>query len=156
MRTGSRILTGARAGLVAGAVTGLPSTIDAAVRGGLFDLYRGPGALVAPGAPPAAQLALTPAVHGAISAGWGGILGVLLPRRATVAWGAAAGLVVFTIDIMLVGRRVAVIRRLPLLPQVLDHVLFGAVTGALISRDRRRRPAAGRRRGGGSAAGAAP
>ena len=83
--------------------------------------------------------------HAGISLGWGAVLGATLPRRHTIAAGAVAGLAIAALDLGLVGRRIPEIAALPLAPQVLDHLAFGAVVGATsppstrLSRARRRR-----------------
>jgi hypothetical protein len=73
------------------------------------------------------------AVHEAISLGWGAVLGVVLPRRSSVAWGAAAGLAIAGLDLGIVGRRFPEIRALPALPQVADHLAYGALVGAVLA-----------------------
>jgi hypothetical protein len=63
-------------------------------------------------------------------------MGAVLPRRGAVAWGVAAGLAVAALDLGVVARRVprfAPIRRLPLGPQIADHVAFGAIVGAVLA-----------------------
>ncbi|HEX6206976.1 MAG TPA: nitroreductase/quinone reductase family protein [Actinomycetota bacterium] len=132
-RPGSVLRDGLVAGLVAGAVAGAPSGFHALRHGYLLDLLRAPGALVAPRAGAEAQLALTVPVHAVISAGWGVVLASALPRRATALWGAAGGVVIATLDIVVIGSRIPVIRRLPLWPQVADHVAFGTVAGGILA-----------------------
>jgi hypothetical protein len=61
----------------------------------------------------------------------------LLPRRRTIAYATLAGLAIAALDLGAVGRRVPRIRALPLLPQVLDHVAYGATVGAALSLRRR-------------------
>jgi hypothetical protein len=78
------------------------------------------------------------AAHGALSLGWGVTLGVVLPRRAA-SWGALAGLAIAAIDLGVLGRRWPRIRALPLLPQIADHVVYGALVGAVLSRPAPRR-----------------
>jgi hypothetical protein len=74
------------------------------------------------------------AAHGALSLGWGVALAVLLPRRRAAMWGATAGLVIAGIDLGVLGRRRPRIRELPVLPQVADHVVYGALVGVVLSR----------------------
>jgi hypothetical protein len=95
--------------------------------------------LLADDAPSSAQAAAGVVAHGAISLGWGVVLTVVLPRRRTVVWGALAGLVIAGLDLGVLGRRWPRIRALPTLPQVADHITFGALVGAVISRVGRRR-----------------
>jgi hypothetical protein len=48
-----------------------------------------------------------------------------------VLWGVLGGLAIAAVDLGVIGRRRPAIRALPLLPQLADHALFGAVVGAL-------------------------
>ena len=72
--------------------------------------------------------------HLAISAWWGQVLARVLPRRHTVIAGAAAGAAIAALDLGIIGRRYPAIRALPAGPQVLDHIAFGALAGAVLSR----------------------
>jgi hypothetical protein len=137
----SELRAGLRAGAVAGALSGVPSTVHAVATGrSPFDALKAAGTLLqADDAPPSAQAAAGAVAHGAISLGWGVVLAVVLPRRRTVAWGALAGLVIAGLDLGVLGRRWPRIRALPRAPQVADHVAFGALVGAVVSRAGRRR-----------------
>jgi hypothetical protein len=75
-------------------------------------------------------------VHVALSLGWGVVLSALLPRRATIAWGAVAGLCIAALDLGVIGRRFARINDLPLGPQIADHVAYGMVVGAVLRKRR--------------------
>jgi hypothetical protein len=130
-------------GLVAGAVawgpSGIPSTLHALWTGrDVLATVRAAGSLLAPpGAGTSRVLASAVTAHTAISLGWGAAMGALLPRRGAVAWGAAAGLAVAALDLGVVARRVPrlePIRRLPVGPQVADHLAFGAIVGAVLTR----------------------
>jgi len=116
-------------GVVGGVVSGAPSTVHAlATRGGVLTAARAAGALLGkPG------LGRGLVAHAGISMGWGAVLGVALPRRHPVAAGAVAGLAIAALDLGLIGRRIPEIAALPLAPQVLDHVLFGAAVGATVA-----------------------
>ena len=137
----SELRAGLRAGAVAGALSGVPSTVHAVATGrSPFDALKAAGTLLlADDAPSSAQAAAGVVAHGAISLGWGVVLAVVLPRRRTVAWGALAGLVIAGLDLGVLGRRWPRIRALPRAPQVADHVAFGALVGAVVSRAGRRR-----------------
>ena len=138
----TRVLrAGLRAGAVAGALSGTPSTVHAMATGrSPFDALRAAGTLLlADDAPPSARAAAGVAAHGAISLGWGVVLAVVLPRRRAVVWGALAGLAIAGLDLGVLGRRRPRIRALPTVPQVADHVAFGALVGAIVSRAGRRR-----------------
>ena len=51
-----------------------------------------------------------------------------------MSWGAVAGAGIAALDLRLPGRRMAAVRALPVLPQVADHVVYGAVVGAYLRR----------------------
>jgi hypothetical protein len=110
-------LDGLRAGLVGGLFSGLPSTIYALVRrDDPLEATRAVGTvLLRSESRTAPLLAAAFPVHFALSLGWGVVLARMLPRRATVAWGAAAG----------VALRMG--------PQVADHAMFGALVGATLA-----------------------
>jgi hypothetical protein len=118
--------------------SGLPSTIHALATGRpVLAATRAAGSLVLPAeAAPASLLAAGVVVHACLSLGWGTVLAVTLPRRGTTAWGAVAGLVIAGLDLGLVGRHRPLIRALPLVPQVADHVAFGALAAAILARCR--------------------
>jgi hypothetical protein len=73
-------------------------------------------------------------VHVGISVAWGVVLERVLPDRGTVFWGALAGGVIAAIDLRVPGRRAAAVRALSVFPQVVDHVVFGAVVGIYLRR----------------------
>jgi hypothetical protein len=126
---------GLLAGVGAGLVSGIPSTLHALYAGEpVLAASRAAGNLVLPaGAGPFSLLAAGALVHTCLSLGWGTVLAVTLPRRGAPAWGAVAGLAIAALDLGLVGRRRPLIRALPVLPQVADHVAFGAVAGAILA-----------------------
>ncbi len=131
---------GLAAGTVAAVLSGVPSTVDALVRGA--DPLEAPtaaGSLLLPSERRTGRLLLAAVpVHIALSLGWALVLASALPRRATIASGAAAGLVVAALDLGLGGRRLPRIRALALPPQIADHLAFGAVVGAVVRRRRTR------------------
>ena len=132
---------GLAAGALAAVLSGGPSTIHALVTGGdPLEAARAAGALALPRERRAGRLLLAAApVHLALSLGWATALALLLPRRGTVPAGALAGLAIAGLDLGVIGRRLPPIRRLATLPQVADHVAFGAVAAAVVARRRRRR-----------------
>jgi hypothetical protein len=127
-------------GLVAGAFaslpSGIPSTVHALVTGrDPLDTVRAAGRLLAPeGASDARLVASAVVAHGVISLGWGVVLSIVLPRGGGAVWGAAAGLAIAGLDLGVVGRRMPAVRSLPLLPQVADHVAYGAIAGWTLRR----------------------
>ena len=138
-RASSTIRDGLAAGAVAAVLSGAPSTVHAlATRASPLEATLAAGTLLLPRErrPLALALAALP-VHVALSLGWALLLAVLLPRRRTVAWATLAGLAIAALDLGVVGRRHPRIRALPQLPQVLDHIAYGAVVGVVLSRRRR-------------------
>ncbi|HYV58557.1 MAG TPA: hypothetical protein VFA62_00650 [Acidimicrobiia bacterium] len=132
----SLLRVGLRAGAVAGVLSGAPSTTHAVVTGrSPLDAVRAAGTLIlSEDRSPRALAAAGVVAHGAISLGWGVALAVLLPRRHAVAWGALAGLAIAGLDLGVLARRWPRIRVLPTLPQVADHVAYGALVGFVLSR----------------------
>jgi uncharacterized protein YcfJ len=122
-----------KAGLVAAAVSGAPSTAYALAAGrDPLEATKAAGTLlVGRRAPAWAQVVAAAPVHLTLSLGWAAVLERALPRERRVLWGAVGGLAIAALDLGLIGRRVPAIRALPLAPQVADHALFGAVVGAL-------------------------
>jgi hypothetical protein len=118
------------AALVAGSLSGLPSTVHAVATGQpMLGAARAAGELL--GRPGLAGGAIA---HAAVTIGWTAVLVALLPRRATVTWGAVGGLAIAGLDLTIADRRFPAIASLPRLPQVADHVLFGALVGAVVAR----------------------
>ncbi|HEU5475378.1 MAG TPA: hypothetical protein VFV67_32445 [Actinophytocola sp.] len=130
------IRAGVRAGLVAGVLSGAPSTVYALLAGrDVLEATVAAGSILLPNETRRGRLlAAALPVHCGLSVGWGVVLAAVLPRRRTVPFGVAAGAAIAALDLGLVGRRLPRIRALPVLPQVLDHLLFGAVAGAVLAR----------------------
>jgi hypothetical protein len=126
---------GLAAGAVAALVSGAPSTLHAlATRTSPLEATLAAGTLLAPRARrPAVLLLAAVPVHLALSFAWALVLAAVLPRRNTVACGAAAGLAIAAVDLGIVGRRFPRIRALAPVPQILDHVAYGATVGAMLS-----------------------
>ena len=135
------ITDGIAAGAVAAVLSGIPSTVIAVARGDdpLESTEAAGSIVVSNESGKLLRLAAAVPVHVALSVGWGVVLSALLPRRATIAWGAAAGLCIAALDLGVIGRRFARISALPLAPQIADHAAFGVVVGAVLRRRRTRR-----------------
>ncbi len=127
------------AGLVAGSLSGAPSTVHALVTGGSpMAAARAAGNVVLPARTrPGALLAAGALVHGALSVFWAAVIARLLPRRHPVAFGALAGSAIAALDLGVVGRRRPLVAALPTAPQVADHIAFGMLAAAVLSRHRR-------------------
>jgi hypothetical protein len=132
---------GLRAGVVAGVLSGVPSTVHALTTGrSPLEAVRAAGTLLlAEDASPSRLVFAGVAAHGALSLGWGVVLAAVLPRRHGAVWGGLSGLVIAAIDLGVLGRRWPRIRALPVLPQIADHVAYGAIAGAVLSRAAPRR-----------------
>ena len=121
--------------LVAGVVSGLPSTLVAALRGDdLLAATRAAGTLV-PGRRDRPGVVAGAAVHAVLTLWWTAVLTAVLRRvRGGTLLGALGGAAVAAVDLGVVARRYPAIRALPQAPQWADHVAFGAVVGALLRR----------------------
>jgi hypothetical protein len=116
------------AAAVAGALSGIPSTVHALATGrSPLAAARAAGELL--GGPGLARGAVA---HAAMSLGWTVVLARLLPRRRRGRWGAAAGLAIAALDLSIARRSYPTIAALPTLPQVADHVAFGALVGTTL------------------------
>lgn len=128
------------AGLAGAALSGLPSTVVALLRGeDLLDGARAAGAIVLPGErrTPVLLAAATP-VHLALSLGWAAVLARALPRGREPLWGGVAGLGIAALDLGLIGRRIPAIRALPQGRQWADHLAYGLTVGVVLKARRAR------------------
>jgi len=135
MPRAATIHDGLVAGAVAAVLSGAPSTLHAlATRSSPLEATLAAGTLLLPRERRRLPLVLAAAVvHLALSCGWAVLLAALLPRRRTVAAATLAGLAIAALDLGVVGRCHPRIRALPQLPQVLDHIAYGAAVGAVLS-----------------------
>jgi hypothetical protein len=132
---------GLAAGCVAAVVSGAPSTLCALLAEGRpLEPTLAAGSLLLPREQRASRLLLAAVpVHAALSLGWAVVLAAVLPRKRTTELGALAGFGIAALDLGVIGRRYPRIRALPQLPQVADHVAYGATVGAVVGRRRRGR-----------------
>jgi hypothetical protein len=129
--------------LLAATFSGLPSTLHTLIKQRSLrsaavyvrDTTRAVGTLVPPGRP---GFGRGVAVHLALSMLCGETLARTLPGDHSVEWGAAAGALIGVINVGVIGRSFPAISRLPLVPQLADNVMFGAVFGLVLDRNRRR------------------
>lgn len=139
-RSASRRTATARAAVLGGLLSGVPSTLHTLWRGD--DVWRSTraAATVVGGR----SVATGAVVHGAVSCFWAWVLAVSLPRRRPIVAGAAAGAAIAAVDLGWVARKwVPAVAALPTAPQVADHVAFGAVVGAAVAYSDRFESAAG-------------
>jgi len=102
---------------------------------------RAAGAMLLPHERRTAVLVAATPVHLTISMGWAAVLATALPRGREPAWGIVGGMLIGTLDLALIGRRIPSIRALPQGRQWADHAAYGLSVG-LVLRARRSRRAA--------------
>jgi|tagenome__1003787_1003787.scaffolds.fasta_scaffold20510865_2 hypothetical protein len=129
------------AGLAGAACSAIPSTVWSLVRGDdLLEGGRAAGALLLPHERrTAVLLAAAAPVHLAISIGWATVMATALPRGREPAWGVVGAMVIATIDLALIGRRIPSIRTLPQGRQWADHAAYGLSVGLVLRARRSRR-----------------
>jgi len=122
-----------RAGLIAAAISGIPSTVHAIVTGrDPLEATAAAGSLfLDPGRPRAQLVAAAIPAHLAISLFWAYAMVPVLPKRRRVPAGAMAGVGIACLDLVILGRRFPRVEALARGPQIADHVLFGALVGHL-------------------------
>jgi len=127
-----------RAALVAGTLSGIPSTVHALATGrDPLESTRAAGTLLRPSTTNDHELLAAGAIaHAAITLAWTTVLTKTLPKTHPLAWGALAGAAIAALDLGLIARTRPRLHRLPALPQLADHVAFGMLAGYALSRDR--------------------
>jgi hypothetical protein len=126
-------VTVARAWLQAALLSGGPSTAITLVRReDLLASTRAAGTMVVgERAGPVTSLLAGGAAHLVLSLGWTVVVRALvgrdLPASERTYRGALVGAAVAVLDLGVVGRRFPAIRELDVVPQVLDHLAFGAL-----------------------------
>jgi hypothetical protein len=125
-----------RAAAWAALLSGTPSTLHALATGrDPLEATVAAGSILLPGETRRTRLlAAAVPVHLALSLGWALALdraGVRGARR-----GALTGLAIGVVDLSLAARVLPRIRALPLVPQLADHVAYGAVAGHVFARAR--------------------
>jgi hypothetical protein len=125
--------SGCVAGAVAAVPSGLPSTLHALATGrDPLEATKAAGSLLLRHETRTLPLvAAAVPVHAALSLGWGAVLARVL-RRPTPLRGALGGLAIAALDLGVIGRRFPRVRALPLVPQLADHLVYGAVVGAVL------------------------
>jgi hypothetical protein len=125
-----------RAAGCAAVVSGAPSTLHALATGRHpLEATLAAGSILLPGETQRTRLlAAAVPVHLALSFGWTLALDRAGMRGA--GRGALAGLAIGVVDLSFAARVLPRIRALPLLPQLADHVAYGAVAGHVLARAR--------------------
>ena len=131
-------------------VSGFPSTLITLLeRGDPLEGGRALGKVLLPREDRTAVLLVAGApVHLALSLGWAGVLGAVLPERDEPALATLGGLAIAGLDLGVLGRFFGPIAALPQGRQWADHVAFGLSVGVVLRATRR----AGRRRSAGGPA----
>jgi hypothetical protein len=132
---------GVAAGLAAAVVSGTPSTAYALLTGrDPFEAVWAAGSLLL-GAERRRDrlLAAAVAAHLAVSLGWALVLSRALSDQRATPVGALAGLAIAGLDLGVIGWRLPRIRALPQLPQLADHITYGATVAAVLAARRRSR-----------------
>jgi hypothetical protein len=131
------------AGLAGAAFSAIPSTVWSLMRGeDVLEGGRATGAMVARHERrTGVLLAIAAPMHLAISLGWAAVMAAALPRGREPARGVVGGIVIATLDLALIGRRIPSIAALPQGRQWADHAAYGLAVG-LVLRARRSRRAA--------------
>ncbi|AEK44546.1 hypothetical protein AMES_5837 [Amycolatopsis mediterranei S699] len=116
-------------------VSGIPSTAHALLTGrDVLAATRAAGTLL-PGRRTRPGVAAGLIAHVVVSAAWTGVLAAIARHhRLRAGGGAIAGLAIAALDLGIAARAYPAVRALPRGPQILDHLVFGAVTGALLDR----------------------
>jgi hypothetical protein len=140
--------TAAGAGVTAGVLSGLPSTLIALVQGSdPLEATEAAGTILLPGERRRNILLVAAVpVHGSISLAWAAAMTAFLPRRRTILWGAIWGLAIAVLDLGPLARPFPRIRALPKVPQVADHLAFGLIAAVWVQRSRARAPTSRRDR----------
>jgi hypothetical protein len=114
----------------AAALSGIPSTLHALATGrDPLEAVYAAGSIVLPAESSRVRLAAAAVpLHLALSLGWTVVLERAGVRGARS--GAFAGLAIAALDLGVVGGRFPRVRALPLLPQLADHALFGAIVAS--------------------------
>ena len=129
------------AGLAGAACSAIPSSAWSLVRGDdVLEGGRAAGAMLLPHERrTAVLLAAAVPVHLAISIGWAAVMAIALPRGREPAWGLVGGMVIATLDLALIGRRIPSIATLPQGRQWADHAAYGLSVGLVLRARRSRR-----------------
>jgi hypothetical protein len=84
-------------------------------------------------------LTIAAPVHLAIALGWAAVMTVALPHGGEPARGVVGGMMIATLDLALIGRRIPSIAALPQGRQWADHAAYGLAVGMVLRARRSRR-----------------
>jgi hypothetical protein len=125
-----------KAGLPAALFSGLPSTAYAVLhKRDPLEATVAAGSILLPREQRRGRLLMAAIpVHLTLSAAWTVAIAVVLPRRNPLAEGTLAGLVIAALDLGVIGRRIPRIGALQAGPQIADHLAFGIIAAAELTR----------------------
>ena len=130
------------AGSVATVLSGIPSTLYSVLTGAdVAEPTRAAGAMLIAANSSDPQLFIAAAVvHIAVSFFWAGVLIFVLPRTFAVTGCVLAALLIGLLDLRVIAPYFyPEVARLPFLPQMADHLMWGACLGLILRRRWRRR-----------------
>jgi hypothetical protein len=122
------------AGSIATLFSGIPSTLYAVLSGtDPWQAMRAAGAMLIP-ADSAFPLLLMAAalVHCTISFLWAALLVLILPPEHVILSSLVSAALIGVFDLLIVGQLLDTIYALPFWPQMADHLLWGALLGAIL------------------------
>jgi hypothetical protein len=125
----------------------IPSTVWSLLRGeDVLEGGRAVGVMVLPSERrTAVLLAIAAPIHLGISLGWAVVMAATLPRGGEPARGVVGAMVIATLDLALIGRRIPSIAALPQGRQWGDHAAYGLAVGLVLHARRSRRAVTPRR-----------
>ena len=131
-------VTFTRSAVIAGALSGILSTVHALVTGrDPLEATRAAGTIVFHDHDDRGLLVAGGLVHGVLTVAWTAVARPLVAgRRHRVAYGAALGLLIGSVDLAIAEWRYPRVAQLPTLAQLADHAAFGALVGATTSTTR--------------------
>jgi len=130
-----RLKTTLLAGGLAGVIGGIPSTVYLLVTGGdVFESLNAVVAMVAGSELPVLQrVAIAGAVHFSLSFLWASVLAVLIPRRAPIFGTLVGSVIIAFLDLKVIAPLYfAEVAALAFIPQLVDHLAWGATVGAVL------------------------
>jgi hypothetical protein len=132
---GSVLLDWLIAGSVATALSGIPSTLYGVLTGAdVAEPTRAAGAMLIAANSSDPQLFIAAAVvHIAVSFFWAAVLILILPRTFVVSGCVLAALLIGMLDLRVIAPNFyPEVARLPFLPQMADHLMWGACLGLML------------------------
>ena len=122
------------AAIIGWLLSGIPSTLYALFTGG--DIYEATLAagsiLIGEHASFTFLIISAVVVHTGLSFFWAITLTLLLPKNNIIIWAFLGGFGIAILDLLIIGQFFPMIKALPFLPQLIDHLAFGAIVGTVL------------------------